>query len=111
MECSITICIVSLNKKTGKYEMLSTEKESVVCPSEKAKPNISIKNQIQDIAQKYVDIDAGILDYIFLDINVTEKIDILYFCCVPAEITKTNTYFLQPSDYYAIILQKIIRIF
>lgn len=111
MDCNLTLYIVALNKKTAKYEILSIDNNNLLCPSSQLKPNVDLKQQLHDLCKKYVAINPSILEYLFLDIHIADSLNVIYFCCIPSELAKTNTYFFIPDNNHAILLQKIIRIF
>jgi hypothetical protein len=112
MESKITLYIVARNKTTSNYEILSTNKDDLQCPTADIVVDKTMQEQLYELLKKHIDIENGIINYIFLDIKITNKINIIYFCCVPIDLPIQNSHFLPLNNNYdhIINLQKIINI-
>lgn len=112
METKLTLYIVARNKLNKNYDILSTDKNSIKCPVSDLVANIGIQDQLYDLLKKYLDIENGIVNYIFLDVKITTELNIIYFCCVPIDLPTKDSNFLSldSNNDHIINLQKIIRI-
>ena len=112
METKLILYIVARNKSTFKYDILSTEKDNIVCPSCEIVPNVSIRAQLYNLLKQYIDIDEDIVNYIFLDIEINANVNITYFCCIPIDLEIRNAQFLEinQNKIHVTNLQKIITI-
>jgi hypothetical protein len=112
METKLTLYIVARNKSTFDYDILSTQKDDIICPSSLIIPNTNISTQLYNLLKQYVDINDDIVNYIFLDIKINTIINIVYFCCVPIDLPIKNAQFLpiNQNKVHVTNLQKIITI-
>jgi hypothetical protein len=112
METKLTLYIVARNKSTFEYEILSTQQNDIVCPSDSIVPNSNIHTQLYNLLKQHIDIDDNIVNYIFLDIKINTAINVVYFCCIPINLPIKNAQFLpiNQNKVHVTNLQKIITI-
>lgn len=108
MTSNIILYIITRNKKTGGYEILSRDSLLLEPLISEIVPNKSIYDQCQELYNKYVPSYSNDYNiFTFLEIDITDSLDIIYFCFAPFEIKTADSYFLPITQNE--ILQKHIR--
>jgi hypothetical protein len=110
---NLSIYIIAFNKKRQDYEILSTNEQVFSPPSQEIILNKDIQKNLFDLISKYIDLENDIFGYTFLDINILENIDIIYYVMIPYEYPKKNCYFIPiintDNEFYIKNIQKIIN--
>jgi hypothetical protein len=110
---NLSIYILAFNKKRQEYEILSTSEHTFLPPSQEIILNKDIQKNLYSLISKYIDIENDIFGYTFLDINILEHIDIIYYITIPYEYPKKNCYFVPitntNNEFHIKNIQKILN--
>jgi hypothetical protein len=109
----ISIYILSFNKKLLAYEILSTDQTILIPPSQEIIPNKNIDKNLFDLVSKYIEVENDVFGYSFLDIDISENLNIIYFVTIPYNFPKKNCYFIPvnntSNEFYIKNIQKILN--
>lgn len=104
----LLLYVITRNKSNMNYEILSTDSESINPLTTELMPNYHIQNQCQLLFDKYIKGYENNV-FTFLDIDITDTLDIVYFCFVPFGIKPEISYFL-PIKQNEIFIKHIRQI-
>lgn len=113
MTSKILLYIITRNKQTMDYEVLSIDPESIKPPTLDVVANIDIQDQYQTLYNQYIINYSNINNiFTFLNIDVTETIDIIYFCFVPFGTKHQNSYFIpiKQNEIFTKHIRQIINV-
>ena len=95
MTSRILLYIVTRNKQTLNYEILSTDSESIKPLIIDVVPNIDIQDQCQVLYTQYILLHSEYRNiFTFLETDIADTVDLVYFCFVPFGLKVQNSYFL-----------------
>lgn len=114
MLSNIILYIITKNKTTNQYEVVSLNEIEFIPPSNEIIPNTDIKQNCFNIYRKYIDIHEDVFTCIYLDCCITQNVDLIYFMMLPFSFTTKNIYFIPikniKNELHIKNLQKIINI-
>lgn len=113
MTNNLLLYIITRNKQTLNYEILSKKKDLIEIPKCEMIPYRSILDRCNDLAsQCFLLKHTDIFKFHFLTIDIKDSINTVYFCFAPFGLKTNNTYFIpiKHDQIYSEHIRQILNV-
>ena len=98
MLSKLKLVVLVFNLEKGCHQILSLEKDKLMLPFIDLEPNLDIDKAILHKLSRHLDL-VGFPTYKVSDINITEILDIYYFCFINYDVKIKTGHLIELSQY------------
>lgn len=114
INAQVELVILSLNKISLEYEILSLDKYNLSTPKVEIVPESDIESMLNRLIESYINISSSYIKPKLYNVDIfNSKLTISYFYIMPFGVSTKNSFFLPIKEYinYQTNFSKIIQYF